>query len=101
MDIQINTQRFTADQKLTDHINEKIDKLNTFHDSIVSVEVFLKLDNVVHQIKDKVAEIKVQIPGHTFFIKRESKVFEESFDAALKSMITQIKKHKEKNFTYS
>jgi putative sigma-54 modulation protein len=96
MDVRINTQRFTADKKLTDHVNGKIQKLSTFHDRITTVDVFLKLDNVVHNIKDKVAEIKVHIPGHTFFVKNESKTFEESFDESLQSMTTQIKRHKEK-----
>jgi len=81
MDVRINTQRFTADKKLTDLVNDKMNKLNTFHDRITNVDVFLKLDNVVHNIKDKVAEIKVRIPGHTFFIKHESKTFTPySFD---------------------
>ncbi|MEZ5047336.1 MAG: HPF/RaiA family ribosome-associated protein [Chitinophagaceae bacterium] len=96
MNIQIRTQRFDADKKLLDHVNEKIEKLNTFHDSIVDVDVFLKVDNIVHHIKDKVAEIKVHIPKHTFFVKHESKQFEESFDLALKSVIDQIKSYKEK-----
>lgn len=100
MDIRINTQRFQADQKLEDHVKSKVEKLSTFHDRIVSVDVFLKLDNVVHHIKDKVAEIKVHIPRHTFFTKHESKTFEESFDLALKSMINQIKEHKKKQATH-
>jgi len=99
MDVRINTQRFTADQKLTNHVNEKISKLSTFHDKITTVDVFLKLDNVVHNIKDKVAEIKVHIPGHTFFVKNESKTFEASFDESLQSMTTQIKRHKEKSMS--
>jgi putative sigma-54 modulation protein len=96
MDVRINTQRFTADQKLTDHVNEKIQKLTTFHDRITTADVFLRLDNVVHNIKDKVAEIKIHIPGHTFFVKHESKTFEESFDHCFQSMSKQIKRHKEK-----
>ena len=96
MNIQIRTQRFDADKKLLTHVNEKVDKLKTYHDNIVDVEVYLKVDNVIHQIKDKIVEIKVHIPKHTFFVKHESKSFEESFDLALKALITQIKGFKEK-----
>lgn len=96
MNIQIQTVHFDADTKLIDHVNKRIDKLKTFHDNILDVEVYLKLDNVVHQVKDKVAEIKVLIPKHTFFVKHESKVFEESFDAAFDALVNQIKKRKEK-----
>ncbi len=56
----------------------------------------LKLDNVVHNIKDKIAEIKVHDSQHDFFVKHSSKSFEESFDVALDSVITQIKKKKRK-----
>lgn len=96
MNVKIQSVRFTADLKLTEYVNKKIEKLNTFNDRITSVDVFLKLDNVVHTIKDKVAEIRVQIPRHQFFVKASSKSFEESFDSALDSIVTQIKRKKEK-----
>jgi hypothetical protein len=54
-----------------------MDKLRTFHDRIIDVEVYLILDNVAHTIKDKVAEIKVRIPRHSFFVKHCSKTFED------------------------
>lgn len=96
MNVNIQTVKFIADSKLTDYVKKKIEKLNTFNDRIVSVDVFLKLDNIVHTIKDKVAEIRVQIPRHQFFVKASSKSFEESFDSALESIVSQIKRHKEK-----
>ena len=96
MNVKIQTHRFDADKKLLDYVHAKVDKLKTYHDNIVDVEVYLKIDNVVHQIKDKIAEIKVHIPKHIFFVKHESKQFEESFDLALKSIIDQIKSYKEK-----
>ena len=96
MNVQIQTVHFDADAKLIEHVNKKIEKLKTFHDHIIGVEVYLILDNVVHNIKDKVAEIKVHIPKHTFFVKHESKAFEESFDLALSAMANRIKKQKDK-----
>ena len=96
MNVNIQSVKFIADSKLTDYVNKKIEKLNTFNDRIISVDVFLKLDNVVHTIKDKIAEIRVQIPRSQFFVKASSKSFEESFDSALESIINQIKKQKEK-----
>jgi putative sigma-54 modulation protein len=96
MNVNIQSVKFIADSKLTDYVNKKIEKLNTFNDRIISVDVFLKLDNVVHTIKDKVAEIRVQIPRNQFFVKASSKSFEESFDSALESIVNQIKRKKEK-----
>ena len=96
MTVNIQTVHFEADNKLVDYVNKKLLRLDTFHDRIVTVEVYLKLDNVVHNIKDKVAEIKVHVPRYNFFVKSSSKSFEESFDVALDSVITQIKRKKEK-----
>ncbi len=96
MNVNIQTVHFDADDKLVDYVSKKVQKLSTFHDKIVKVDVYLKLDNVVHTIKDKVAEIRVHIPGHDLFVKSSSKSFEESFENALDSITNQIKRKKEK-----
>lgn len=96
MNVNIQAVRFNADRKLIDYVNRKLEKLSHFTDRIVQVNVFLKLDNVVHAVKDKIAEIRVQIPRHSFFVKSTSKSFEESFDDAFDSLVVQIKKNKQK-----
>lgn len=96
MTVNVHAVHFEADSKLLEHIDKKIVKLANHHDRIMTVDVFLKLDNVMHQIKDKIAEIRVQIPKHELFVKQTTKSFEESFDMAMDSMLVQIKKVKEK-----
>lgn len=96
MTVNVHAVHFEADSKLLEHIDKKIVKLANHHDRIMTVDVFLKLDNIMHQIKDKIAEIRVQIPKHELFVKQTTKSFEESFDMALDSMLVQIKKVKEK-----
>ena len=96
MNVNIQTVRFDADARLVEYINRKLEKLNTFHDRIIQVNVFLKLDNVVHTIKDKIAEIRVHVPRHDFFVKSTSKSFEESFDDAFNTLVNQIKRKKQK-----
>jgi putative sigma-54 modulation protein len=96
MNVNIQTVHFEADNKLVDYVNKKLTRLDTFHDRIVKVEVYLKLDNVVHTIKDKVAEIKVHVPRQDYFVKCSSKSFEESFDKAMGSIINLIKRKKDK-----
>ena len=96
MILNIQTVHFDADEKLIDYVSRKLEKLKTYHDRIISIDVFLKLDNVVHNIKDKIAEIRVQVPRHNFFVKASSKSFEESFDGAIDSLVSQIKKRKQK-----
>jgi len=96
MNVNIQTVHFDADLKLVDYVNRKLQKITTFHDRVIKVDVFLKLDNVVHNIKDKIAEIRVDVPRHSFFVKVSSKSFEESFDNAFESLVNQIKRKKQK-----
>ncbi len=96
MNVQIQTVHFDADEKLLEHVQKRLDKLKTFHERITGVEVYLRLENLSQKVRDKVAEIKVFIPKHALFAKHESKVFEESFDEAFDSMVSQIKRQKEK-----
>ncbi len=96
MNVQIRTVHFDADTKLIDHVNSKIEKLQTFHDKIISAEVYLKLDNLSQNIRDKVAEIKIHVPKHSYFVKHQSKTFEQSFDLAFDSLVNQVKRQKEK-----
>ena len=96
MNVNIQTVRFDADSRLVEYVKRKLEKLSTFHDRIIKVYVFLKLDNVVHNIKDKIAEIRVHVPRADFFVKSSSKSFETSFDEALNALIQQIKKKKER-----
>lgn len=96
MNVNIQTVHFDADARLLEYITRRLQKLSTFNDRIVKVNVFLKLDNVAHVIKDKIAEIRVHVPRHQFFVKSTSKSFESSFDDAYESLVTLIKRKKEK-----
>jgi putative sigma-54 modulation protein len=96
MNVNIQSVHFNADSKLIGYVKRKLEKLGNYNDRIIQVNVFLKLDNVMHVVKDKIAEIRVHVPRHNFFVKSTSKSFEESFDDALDSMVAQIKKNKER-----
>ena len=96
MSVHIQAVHFSPDAKLLEKIEKKISKLNHFHKKIMNIDVYLKLDNVIHNIKDKVVEIKVQIPKHEFFVKQSCKTFDESFESAMLAVANQLKKKKEK-----
>ena len=101
MNVQIRTVHFDADKHLLDHVNAKMEKLQTFHDKIIGAEIYLKLDNMSQQVRDKVAEIKIYVPKHTYFVKHQSKTFEESFDLAFNSIVSKVKREKEKQLVYN
>ena len=96
MDVKIQTVHFSGDEKLIELVRKKVEKLNTYHDKITVVHVFLKLDNIVHTLKDKIVELRVHVPKHDFFVKASSKSFEESFDSAYESIVNQLKRQKQK-----
>jgi putative sigma-54 modulation protein len=96
MRVQIQSLHFTADQKLIQFINKKVDKLSTYHDRIINSDVILSLDQLGTQIKDKVVVVKTHIPGATLVARESSKHFEESMELAYESMRRQLSKHKER-----
>ncbi len=95
MDIQVHSLHFTADKKLVDFINEKVGKLELFFDNIIAMEVFLRLDKS-QDGDNKIAEVKMLIPGKELFAKKQCKSFEEATDLAVEALRKQVNKHKEK-----
>ena len=95
MNIKIQTLHFDADKKLLDFTKRKVQKLMKFYDAIVSTEVILKLDKN-QQEENKIAEIKLEIPGNDLFAKRQCKSFENAIDQVNDALKKQITKHKEK-----
>lgn len=95
MNIQINAMRFEPDAKLQDFIETKLGKLSQFSDKIIGADVFLKLENT-QNTENKVAEIRLQIPGNDLFAKKQCKTFEESTDTAVDALKKQLKRAKTK-----
>lgn len=95
MDIKVHSIHFKADQKLLDFVQDKLTKLQLFFDQIIVGEVFLRLDKNSDK-ENKVAEIKILLPGKELFAKKQCKSFEEASDAVIDALIIQVKKHKSK-----
>ena len=95
MRVKIQSIHFDADKKLLNFIEGKVDKLNTYNNKIIDSEVFLRLDkSSTHE--NKIAEIKLMVPGNDLFAKRQCKSFEEATDQAVEALRRQLKKKKEK-----
>ncbi len=95
MDIQVHSIHFTADKKLLGFVNEKVNKLELFFDNIIASEVFLRLDKSTAK-DNKIAEVKILIPGKELFAKKQCKSFEEAADLAVEALRKQVKREKEK-----
>ena len=95
MNIKIQSVKFDADKKLIDFIESKVAKIDRFIDNIVSVDVTLKLDKDFDN-GNKVATIKVTVPGDELVAERQCKSFEEAIDSGLDAIRNQVDKYKEK-----
>ena len=95
MNVKVQSVHFDADKKLVGFVNDRVVKLNQFHDKITSSEVILRLDHSESK-ENKIAEIKLNIPGKELFAKRQCKSFEEAVDSSVDALKNQISKHKGK-----
>ncbi len=95
MKVQMNAVHFTADKKLLDFIQQRLNKLETFYDKVTGGEVILRVNNK-DGVSNKTVEIKLLVPGGTLFSEEDAASFEAATDAAAENLRRQIVKHKEK-----
>lgn len=95
MNIHTQSVHFDADAKLLEFIDKKVEKLQVFFDRIIEADVFLRLEKN-GQVQDKIAEIKLKVPGNVLIAKETSKTFEGSIDNSVAALKRQLIKRKEK-----
>lgn len=96
MDIKIQPIHFKATEKLEEHINKKVSKLEKLNDQIINVDVTLKVVKP-ETSNNKEAGIKVKVPNAEFYAEKVADSFEEAVDTALLALEKQITKSKEKS----
>ena len=102
MRLKMHAVRFTADQSLMDFIQAKLNKLDTFHDHIVSGEVFLKLEGAdSNKVKEKIIEVRLMLPGKEIFVKEHDKSFEAATDRVLEVLKDKLVRSKQKSNDFS
>lgn len=99
MKVNIQAVNFNVDRKLVDFINERLEKINKFYDKVISIDVFLKLENT-NEKENKVVEMKMLVPGDDILVKKICKTFEEGVDIGTDALERQVVKHKEKQNAY-
>ncbi|HTF81070.1 MAG TPA: ribosome-associated translation inhibitor RaiA [Cytophagales bacterium] len=95
MKVQVQAIHFDADVKLIEFIEKKANKLSTFFDRIIDIEVFLKVAKKETR-NNKIVEFRINVPGNTLFATESGDTFEAATDEVLEAMKSQLKKHKEK-----
>lgn len=93
--IKIHSVHFDTDQKLEEFIESKVNKLIKRDSAIIGAEIFLRIEK--NQTKDnKIAEIRLEVPGYDLFAKKQAHTFEAATDTAVEALQIQLKKYKGK-----
>lgn len=95
MRVETEAIRFKADAKLIQFIEEKLQKLDHFFSRIQKANVVLKLENS-GKVRDKITEVRLQLPGETLIASATSKTFESAALDAINTLKRQLKKYKDK-----
>jgi putative sigma-54 modulation protein len=95
MNVRTQSVNFNAEPELLDFVEQKLNKLDQFYDQIVDAEVFLKVENVNDGI-NKLAEVRINIPGNDLIVKKQCRTFEEAIDQSVDVLKRQINKRKER-----
>lgn len=95
MNINFQSVNYNADSKLIEFAKKRIKKISQFYLNIIDVFVYTKVENTNDRI-NKLAELKIGIPGDDVVVKKMAKSFEEAINLAADSAERILKKYKEK-----
>ena len=95
MNVNFQSVNYTADTKLVEFTQKRVEKITQFYDHIVDVFVYTKVENSSNKI-NKFAELKIGIPEDDVIVKKTAKSFEEAINQAADSAERALKRRKEK-----
>lgn len=95
MIVNFRALNYTADAKLIEFATKRLEKLTQFYDRIIDIQIFTKVENTSDRT-NKMAELKIGIPGEDVIVKKIAKSFEEAITIAADSAERVIKRRKEK-----
>ena len=95
MKVNVQSVNFNVDKELIDFIEKKVNSLEKYYDRIVDSDVYLKVQKTSEK-ENKLVEIKMNVPGNDFVVKKQCRTFEEGTMQVVDSMKRQLRKKKEK-----
>ena len=99
MKVDVHAVNFTVDKKLVDFVQERMDKLEKYYDRVVSSDIFMKVEKTSEK-ENKIVEIKINVPGDDFLVKKQCKSFEEAVEQSAESLERLLVKRKERLRTH-
>ena len=79
MKVRFHSVNFTADIKLLNFVQMKLNKLDVFFDRILDADAYFKVEPMSDK-GNKLVEIKLRVPGKELMVKKHSQSFEGAID---------------------
>ena len=95
MKVRFHSVNFTADIKLLNFVQMKLNKLDVFCDRIVDADAYFKVEPMSDK-GNKLVEIKLRVPGKELMVKKHSQSFEGAIDQARDALKMALLKYKGK-----
>ncbi|MDG1871780.1 ribosome hibernation-promoting factor, HPF/YfiA family [Flavobacterium frigidarium] len=95
MKVSVHAVNFAVDAKLVNFVQTRVDRLEKYYDKVVCSDVYLKVENTSDK-ENKLVEIKLNVPGDDFVVKKQCKTFEEAVELSSESLERMLLKRKEK-----
>ncbi len=89
---------FAVSDSLEELVQEKVGKLDTYFERIVTATVYFKEEEHRHHNGDpsgKTAEVRLEVPGHTLFANSSSESFEKALAESTQKVGRQLRKYKQ------
>lgn len=95
MEINVQSIKFNADQKLLDFIDKKVGKITKYYEDIVRTEVVLSL---LADPNNKNVKVRVLIPGGELVVERNADTFENAVVECVSVLKDMLVTAKEKRY---
>ena len=95
MKVRFHSVNFTADIKLLNFVQTKLNKLDVFFDRILVADAYFKVEPMSDK-GNKLVEIKLRVPGKELMVKKCSQSFEGAIDKARQALKVALLKYKGK-----
>jgi putative sigma-54 modulation protein len=100
MKINFEYHEVAASQRLEGFVTEKLNKIESKYDAIISGDVYFKKENSSNPEVGKICSVRLSMPGSTIFAESSTASFEASVAKVITELRSQLQKRKEKLKTH-
>lgn len=100
MNINFEYHDVSASTRLESFLAEKLEKLESKYDFIISADVYFKTENSSNPESGKICSVRLSTPGPVIFAESSAATFEAAIAKVISELRTQLQKRKEKMKTH-